>query len=288
MIYSELRNYLSQITDPDVVDLFDRSKNVLEQVGFDDWLDVMENAMGDFSSEGDDTLLDVMRQRLSQMFDSVLLAHGVMLNESAVLSDRVDILQALLAAIACEDKEELFQALERNHTDSEAFADVIAYASDLSAEKVLALIEEVSPDIVARLRELLSESEDLQMEDTQLEQTRLLEYDKYKIVFANDLRWCDKFAQFSQAVGLPFSSYAKLYMTQQFTADLTSPTDAQMAWRQICVNLIGISCLSEEGSIKAAELAKPYLEHISSDLGTITQVFNKFNDLLLEYNRAQT
>lgn len=288
MIYSELKNYLQQITDPAVIALFEKARLVLEGFGFDDWLDVIENAVGDYSFAGDDAVLDAMRKRVGEMIDSILRSHGLQLVEVATLDQRLEIGQAILNLVSYEDKQALALELRSGESDQEIFASVVAVVSSLRIEEVLSLIDEVSDALILRLKQLILAPLQLQLEDVSLEQQRIKDYEKYKTVFSRDERWCDKFAQFSQAVGLPFASYAKLYEAQRMNTDFNDSADIEMAFRRVAINLIGIGCLSEEGVINTAQNAKPYLEKITADMQTLTQFYTKLTNLLLEYNSAQT
>jgi hypothetical protein len=288
MIYSEIQNYVRQAAGGEVVDLFDRAQAVLERINFEDYLDVLENAIGDFSDQGDTAVVDVMRLRLREMFDSLLAMHGIKLVEDVPLSDRIDLVDAICAISDCDEYHSLLLALETQESPQEIFATLISLVSMLKIEDVLLMIEDVSDELVARMREVILQPSHEQLEEVEVVEERITAYQKYRIVFANDVRWTERFVEFTEAVGLPFNSYAKLYMAEQFNRDINESTDTQMAWRRVCVNLIGIACLCEEGIVKAAELAKPYLEHISSDLSALTQIYAKLTNLLQEYNRAQT
>lgn len=286
MFYPELQNYLTQVSDQDVVDLFDRAVQAFDRLQFEDSLDVFENAVGDYSDAGDSAVLDALRQRLQEMLDSILLMHGVVLTTEATLSERLGVVEAICNISDGNEKDSMLLELESNQSEPEIFAACVALQSSLKMETVLALLEDVSEGLVGRLREVIEQPKAEALEDGVLVAARLAEYAKYSIVFANEPRWCDRFTHFSEAVGLSFDSYARLYMTQQLAQDLNA--EPEVAWRKLCVNLIGLGCLSEEGVVKTADNAKPYLEQIVPEMMDLTRLYSKLTNLLLEFNRAQT
>jgi len=286
MIYSEIKNYLTQIADPETLDLFDQAVKAFERLEFEDYLDVFENAIGDYSDEGDLQVLDTMTHRLGEMVDSILLMHGVTLQTNALLSERIRILQAICFINDLEDKEALLLALESDESDPEVFAQVVAIASGLSTDSVLALIDEISEGVVPRLREFILQPKQEALENTEVVNERITEYTKYQTVFSNDARWADQFSKHSEAIGLPFDSYATLYITQQLKSDLN--TDEALAMHRISVNMIGMGCLSAEGSRMTQENARKFLELIYPEMEQLTRLDMKLSSLLLEFNRAQT
>lgn len=288
MIYAEIQNLLVNTTTPEVVSLFDRAAKVFEDLNFEDWLDVLANVVGDLSDEGDSEVVDIMRLRVNEMLDSILMMHGVVLTSEATLGDRLAIAEALSRVSGYDDKSSLLLEVESNTSAPEVLAGVVALLSDMRVEATLAVVEDVSDGFKARLREIIEGQESEQLEEIAILGDQIRAYEKYKIVFANDVRWCDRFAQFPQAFGLPFDAYVKYYLAQQVENDLVDSADTQMAWRRICINLIGIGCLSAEGVVKTADNAKRYLEQICTDLGQVTQMYAKLTNLLLEFNRAQT
>lgn len=268
--------------------MFDRAAVVFEQANFEDWLDALDNVIGDHNDQGDAGVLDIMQLRVGEMLDSLLLTQGVRLTEHATLGERLSVAEALVRIEGYEDKEALIREIESNETPQEVVAGLVALLADRPVEAVLACIEEVSEAVVAQLRSLIEGEQDELLEEVQLTAERIKAYEKFKIVFANDKRFSDRFAQFPQTYGLPFELYAKFYMAQQVEDDLIHANDTELAWRKVCVNLIGLGVLSQEGITQVSELAKRYLEQICTDLGQLTQLHIKLNNLLMEYNRAQT
>lgn len=289
MLYLELRTYLTQITDPDVVDLFDRSAAVFEDLQLENWLDVFDETIGRTSGGGDNEVLDALRNELSVMIDEVLQLHGVVMVHEAMTSDRLNMLQALFAIGNGQEKDTMRLLLQGEDSAQEILADMVQLLTAEPSERILSLLDEVSDSLLNTMRRRQQQTDSLLMdEDISLSQERFAQYAKYRIVFANDTRWCDRFVQNSQAIGLPYDSYARYYGAHQLDVDLLESSDSEIALRRVCVNLIGIGCLSQEGSTQTEMLAKPYLEKVSSDLGVITRVHSKLINLLLEYNRAQT
>jgi hypothetical protein len=287
MIYSELKNYLSQITDPDVIDLFDRAAAILDQLEVDNWLDLLETAIGEHTDDADDGILDALRKQLDELLSMVVRAHGVVLTEEATTDDYLCIVEAIAAFPNPDVVDSVRLELQSTDSDQEIFASVVALCSSMSVERVLPLIAEIEEGLIGRLREIITTKDVLVMTEESDDVTKhLTAYAKFRVVFANDDRWPDRFVHNREAVGLPFDVYARLYMTQQLQSDLKY--DQELAWRKICVNLIGLLCLSEEGEVAANFQVKDYLEKICPDMGELMRLFSKFSNLFLEFNRAQT
>lgn len=286
MIYEELKNYLVQITDAAVVEVFDNAVKVFDQMYVEDYLDVYENAIGDYSDEGDTGVLDAMTNRTYEMIDSLLLQHGVVLNSSAVLSERIAVMQALCHVNEYEDSSAVLLVLEGDGSAQEVLANVIGLVSSLNIDNLLSWIDSVDDALITRLNELFIQPVLEQLVDTEVINARQQEYGKYKIVFSESLHWADTFIRHTESIGLPFDSYAKLYMANQLKADIQADEAASM--KQIAINLIGIGCVSKEGTRGVQQNARPYLEQIYPEMAQLTRLDMKLASLLLEFNRAQT
>lgn len=286
MIYPELKNFLIQTSDPAMVEVFDNAVEVFEKLSFDDYLVVYETAVGDYSASGDQAVLDVLVKRTEEMIGSLLTMHGIALVSTVTLSESIAIMDSLCRVNEFEDKNTILLALESAQSDQEIFASVVSTVSSMDPDNVLAMIDTVDSSLITRMRELFVEPAIELIPDTELINKCLREYGKYKVVFSNELHWTDRFIKQSEAIGLPFENYAKLYMATQLKADMSN--DDNDAFRAIAINLIGIACLSREGSISVQQNARAYLEHMYPEMDKLTRLDMKLSSLLLEYNRAQT
>lgn len=286
MIYSEIQNYLTQVTDPMTVELFDSAVEVFEKLNFEDYLDAYENAIGDTIHLGDVETMDALRARTEEMIDSLLAMHGVFLVDNALLADRIKVIHALANMADYEDKSSILLALESDDGDIETFAVIVGILSGLCADNVLSWVHEIHDGLLEKMKELVVQPEIERMPEAKELMQHMQEYSKYRIVFQNDDRWTERFVKHSEAIGLPFTSYATLYMGGQLKVDLQN--DEELAMRKICVNLIGIGCLSDEGARSVRQNAHPYMEQIYPDMSQLTRLDIKLSSLLTEFHNAQT
>ncbi len=286
MIQSELQHYLTQVTDPDEQQLFGRAVALLEQLNYPDYMDAFENAVGDHTAQGDTAVLDALRSTLHEMITNVLKMHGVSMTDEATLSQHTDVVDALVRILNCDDKNTLMLALEGTESEEEIFAQLVSLVLNVHTDNLLAVIDEVSSALIERLREFIVEPAAGQLPDGEAVAKRQVDYAKYKLVFANDHHWCDRFVSHSEAVNLPFDAYASLYMNTRLKDDLVA--DELMAHRAVSISLIGMACLSSEGALALLDSALPYLERICPEMSTLNRLQIKLQQLLLEFNRAQT
>lgn len=289
MIYSEIEGYLQQVGDADLHELLSTAVNVLDLFNYPDYVDVLDNAIGDHSDEGDVAVIDALRNRVHEMITTILAQHGVELTKEATLAQATKVAHALALINHADDKNVLMLALEGEQGAEETFALLVSMVVDFHPENLLALIENLDAALIERLREFIVQPNAEHLPDAAEVNKRSAEYAKYKVVFANDEHWCDRFADRAEALNLPFDCYAALYMSGQVKIDLQNvQNDEALAFRKVCVNFIGMACLCSDGSSSVLDNAHPYLERVYPEITSLTRLYTKLQQLNLEFHRAQT
>ena len=280
MLYAELRNYLMLSTDQDTVDLFDNAIDVFNDFDIPDYMDIFDRVYGEATGLSDVEMVDGFNNTLDTILTTIITQHGIELNTSPIISDKIKICSGLYRLSTYEEKQTLLLVLDSGQSDQEIFGELMELVSDYKTEHVLSMIDSVSEFFISNFKELILTPEQNKLVSVEHSALQVADFLKFKENVTNRVLWTDKYFKHVEAIGLPFAIYLQVYLIEQrafFTeSNLTG----------VAEELIAMACLSEETSSKTLELVRKWASYVYSDLNLTTKLDIQINKLLMEFHRA--
>lgn len=284
MIYSEIKNYLTQVTSIERVQLMDRVNELLEIFADDEYLNIFNTCIGEASAFGDEAVIDALFEVAESLITALLRRRGIVLNETATLSDKVDILSAVNRLLSWEDKTSLLVIVENDAAPVERFSELVALVNGTSIDHVLSLISEFEDALIERFKDdylLITSMELIPPEDTD---RQMADYKKVKALFGNAPTWADQITRLPASIGMPFSLYLRMYLLERAQYFAGEMSDSIM--KVLAIELIHICALSEEGLAKSLQTVRAHMSEIMTDINNSTKLDVVFTQLMVEVNRA--
>ena len=280
MLYAELRNYLMLSTDQATVDNYDDAIQILNDFEVPDYMDLFDRIYGEAAHLSDVEVIDGFNNTLDTILTTIIAQHGILLNESCIISDKLKISSGLFRLNNYQDTGTLLLILETEQSPQEIFSELMELVSDYKTEHVLSMLESVSDFFIDNFKEIIITPEKNKLIPAELAALQVSDFLKFKAKITNRVLWCDKYFNHVEAIGLPFTIYLQVYLIEQ--RDFF--TESNLAG--VAEELIAIACLSEETSNKTTELVRAYAERIYSDLNLLTKLDIQVTKLLMEFHRA--
>lgn len=284
MIYSELKNYLTQVTSTEKVALMDRVIEVLDIFADDEYMNIFDSNIGENEGLGNDAVVDNVFDVAKLLLESLLQSRGIVLVEDATLSDKIDMLVGISRLLNWEDKDTLLMIVENDGSPVEKFSELIAVVNNSSIDHVLSKIEDFNDDLVRRFKEdyLDAKQNELVAPDENFQ--NIEDYKKIKRAFGDAPNWADHILRSPGSIGVPFSLYLRMYLLENaryFTSEL-SPTLIKV----LAVDLLYLCALSEEGLAHASKTIRAHMSEIMTDINNATKLDIAISQLVVEVNRA--
>lgn len=280
MHYAELRNYLTLSTDQDTVDIFDDAIDVIERYDIPDYMDLFDQVYGEASYLSDVEVVDGFKNTLSSILSTIISQHGIELKDDVLISEKIAISLGLYRLNDYEDRSSMLLILETEQSPQETLSELLSLVSEYAIEKILSLLESVSPFFISNLRSIIVTPETNKLEPVEETRQQIEDYSKFKNKFGQPILWSDKYFSHVEAIGLPYSVYMNIYVNEK----QESFTELQLPL--IAKDIVSIACLSEETVSKAKEIVQEYSDRIYSDLNLITKLDMAVTKTLMEFHRA--
>ena len=280
MHYAELRNYLTLSTDQDTVDIFDDAIDVIERYDIPDYMDLFDQVYGEASYLSDVEVVDGFKNTLSSILSTIISQHGIELKDDVLISEKIAISLGLYRLNDYEDRSSMLLILETEQSPQETLSELLSLVSEYAIEKILSLLESVSPFVISNLRNIIVTPETNKLEPVEETRQQIEDYSKFKNKFGQHILWSDKYFSHVEAIGLPYSVYMNIYVNEK----QESFTELQLPL--IAKDIVSIACLSEETVSKAKEIVQEYSDRIYSDLNLITKLDMAVTKTLMEFHRA--
>ena len=280
MHYAELRNYLTLSTDQDTVDIFDDAIDVIERYDIPDYMDLFDQVYGEASYLSDVEVVDGFKNTLSSILSTIISQHGIELKDDVLISEKIAISLGLYRLNDYEDRSSMLLILETEQSPQETLSELLSLVSEYAIEKILSLLESVSPFVISNLRNIIVTPETNKLEPVEETRQQIEDYSKFKNKFGQPILWSDKYFSHVEAIGLPYSVYMNIYVNEK----QESFTELQLPL--IAKDIVSIACLSEETVSKAKEIVQEYSDRIYSDLNLITKLDMAVTKTLMEFHRA--
>lgn len=280
MLYAELRNYLTVSTDQATVDNYDDAIDVFNDFDIPEYMDIFDRIYGEAAHLSDVEVIDGFNNTLDTMLTTIITQHGIVLNESPIISDKIKLCVGLFRLTNYEEQQTLLLILESNQTSQETFGELMELVSDYKTEHVLSMVESVSDFFIENFKNLVLTPAQEKLIPAELSVLQVADFTNFKEKVTNRPLWSDKYFSHVEAIGLPFSIYLQVYLIEQ--RDYFTETNLT----GVAEELIAMACLSEETSSKAHELVREWSDRIFSDLNLITKLDIQVNKLLMEFHRA--
>ena len=284
MIYSELRNYLVQVSSEELVDLFDRGISILEAFSVPDYLDTFDITLGDYLSSTEQESVDAVTHILITYLDKLLQEHGIFTNDQATIGFKIDLLNGIYLLQSYEDWKSIDVIIESQSTPIETFAELMMLVINHPVEAILPYILDVEDSVIDNIKVQLVDnhlSKIIPVEDIA---DQVNNYRKYKTRYRNEPIWSDKFFVNSESIGLPYHTYLCVYL-QEFNERLTPGLPNSLKAQDVAKDLFGLMCLSLEGVAKSKEVIRKYSDLIYHDLKQLSELDYCVNTIILEYNK---
>lgn len=288
MLYEELRNYLVQATDPGTVEHFDNCVELFDDFNVEGYMDTFDALIGEYSSQGETALIDVIKQQMRESLNSLLLSHGVILNDDAMDSEIYEICRGIYKIQYSKEKAAIALVLESNQSAQECFAELMVLATPFSMIKTLSLIQWIDDGFIDTAKRFFLELLETTIVPEETVHQQFLDYDHYKKL-NNVPLWTDRFFQNAGVVGLPFMVYLNSYLTQH--SEMLSSIEHDRSLRTgdrikvVAMDFVAMACLSEELVGSAKNLAEEYSDKVFTDPTLATPFVMEVTQLMLEFHR---
>lgn len=119
MIYEELKNYISQVSSPETIALFDNAVDVFEKYSFTDYMDIFDKNFGDAGDNADCTILDNLLATLRTLLTQLTSMQGITLDGETSIDMLITIADTLFELPYYSDKQTLIDILSSDENDNE-------------------------------------------------------------------------------------------------------------------------------------------------------------------------
>lgn len=297
MIYAELRNLVSRIRADNTVDILDSAKDLFDKMGHDSYMDVFEATIGSTQGSSDNDIIDNLLLDVHAILNQLFSMQGVAVVDDILLSDKIAIASALVDVFEYEDRQAIITILNADMTPEEKISDVLALVCVLNSEEIFTYIQEVNPNIIGRMLDVLGPpaQEVVDLEDA-VQQKRIIDaYVQYKQgVLNGQPHITDIYLINPQSIGLPYLMYLDNILKSSTTKSLLTELDKyDQVVRAINTNhekltsiLLGIAILSGENDMNFSKTITENLSAVSGNANTMKNITACINDLLIKMNRT--
>lgn len=284
MIYSELKNYLVQSTSPETVALVERAVKALERLDPEsEFMDTYDSVVGATIGQYDQDLIDAIVSTTVTMMEDVLQQHSIVTTEQATLSDKIEIVEALLMLQDWENKAEIEIALQTEGNQLEKLCGLFGLVHGKPVEYYLGLIDRFNPSLLDKVQEELLHTFEQELVDIGDIEQNLRDYQKVKSVYDSPSK-LDDLLKYPGAIGQPFLTYLTPWIAahEKYLGDELTPIFIQ----GMAADFMRIAALSKEGLSKAQLSVREHVHLLTTDLGQTGKIDAAVTQALLEVSRA--
>lgn len=282
MIYPELKNYLTNISSIETVDLFDNAIVVFDKYDVPDYMGIFDNTINNNSEQAAEVILDYLLSDLTLLLKHILSIQGVTLNENAVISQMTEICNSLFELPYYLDKIIIENLLSSDENDTIKFCQLINLLAPYSIEEILNVLDDLNEDFISNFKTQIK-SVDTETANLSLIKLHVDAYIRYKdIILKNQAGYCDKFFMNMSSIGLPYEEYVKQY--QNDNKEHLNDVDSTFV-NHIAQDLVGLTTLSCDGINNPLLVIRKYLGEIYPDINTTTKVDIAVSKIVLAYTQ---
>lgn len=221
-------------------------------------------------------LMDEFIAQLNRHLDYVLSEHTVILIDEATITEKNEVLSALLLVQNLEDYTGVIAALESLAPDEEQLADIISDLSSLDKIDVIRIVEDFNPSI---LQHLLKYIEDKQQDiSTEPCPDILKAYKLFNECFGNN-----HIAYELVENGLLLNQTFELYLSY-VKEDISNP---ELSAKQKALDIYSILIVSEDGNKEPTAIYRQYSQSLFQDLNQIKAVESELTNYIAIYNQRK-
>jgi len=283
-------NYLYENFSAELADEMIKATDMLEQLDYSALQTDLLNIINEVELVGTNNTNDRIYNVIHAQQILALEEFGIRLDNQATFVFANDLLELLLTMEDIHDVEPLLNIINSANNPLEAFADLADEFTDYSAEDYLTYVIEVSPMLLARIKELfnntfnnstLEEQDELTAEDTALMNTKLALLKQYRTFIHDEGGILSELFRLGLPLLLPFEIYlSKIDEEYRGNVDhfyLRSLMQAAIACDStndpITVVHTNLEILSDE-PLKAVEIDSAFKQH-AQEFQTYLKGLNK-------------
>jgi hypothetical protein len=266
--YTELEQYLINVSDSDFVELVKVVNRLFEHFDVENWTHEAGSIILENSDATDTQTLDNIKATITALVIWLLTVHGITLTDDSLLSEKVEILNSVKVINDYSDITAIENILETDKTNEEKVSDIFQLVSIFNTDKILSLLTNVDDRLLNNLT-LLTQPDTTELYDTAKEvEKQITAYIKFKIKLQDTDLYSDQYFNSLPVIGLDF----ELYVTS-YSKELPMFEDGNLDENQISLDLIGLSLLSKEFETPIT-LTRKYMHLITNDVNQSTRLDN--------------
>lgn len=291
MIYEELRNYLSQASDPVTVELFDGCVTMFDNFNLEGYMDTFDAVVGDCSDAGDTAVIDALRICLRELLDTLLGEHTIVLHAETPISKVYELCNGLYLIQNTRQQDAITLILESEQSAQEHFAELMQLVTTLPIEETLSYIESINDSFTDTAKSFFLEVLEESIIPAEQTHQQFVDYAKLKERVSDRALFTDRFFQHVEAVGLPYLVYLRYYMAHHnellnIEPDTLNLPTTRAKIAMIATDAIAMACLSKETVANAKKIIEDSADDLFSDLSVLTAFLMEVTQQLLGYNRG--
>lgn len=292
MIYEELKNLLALTRADDTADTFDLAVSLFETMGQDDYMGIFEATISSSPGLTDEELVGELINDLHVLVNNIFSIQAIKLTDEILLSDKIKLAKGLIDVFDYSDRTALMRIVETDLNPEEKLSELLSLVTEYETETVFSFIEEVSPAVPERIKELIVEEV---MEQTYNEVMKAIVelYIRYKErLMGNEPFYLDKHVSAIDTIGLEYATYLADLLKHQAFIDLLAKLDTvgklgdEAAFEQVSKYLIGIACLSVDGFTKPIEIIRANMDKITNNINALGKLETHISKYLIQLTSA--
>jgi hypothetical protein len=276
--FAELKNFLCLTRSDETAELVQNAVLVFDLYNVPGYMDVYARTMDTNQETNPNDLVFLLLDDTKTMLSMLLNVQGIVVGEQAEISDLIALTTATSDMVKHEDKQTINRFLETDESVEEIYAELVNFVSGFPIEKVLDLVDAITPNFTAMMKDAMQEPE-VNLEASELLDKIVISYKKFKAIMKEESLYSDRFLSQNSTIGLDFKSYLNIYSKSGVHLKEHTPE----TYRQVAVDLFGMACLSCDGFNNHLVIIRGELSGIYPDIGSSTKVDIEIGKLLMEY-----
>lgn len=219
-------------------------------------------------------LMDMFIAQLNRHLDYVLSEHTIFLIDEATITEKNEVLAALLLVQDLEDYTGITSALESLASDEEQLADIISDLSQLPKVEVIRLVESFNPKMLANLLEYVTQKTQEKLEEPNPE--ILKSYKLFNKCFGTN-HIGNELVEHGLLLNQPFELYLN-YVKEVLTSGNA---------KDIALNIYSLLVVSSDGNTQPNAVYREYSQGLLQDLNQIKAVESELTQLVSIFNQRK-
>ena len=272
-------------SSPETVRTFDEAIDVLDKYGVEEYMDTLEAVTFDDPDATETAVVDSLVRSLRSMLENIVHAHGLWPEDTALLSQVVELADAMYMLPDYEDQVLLGSILTSELPVHELAGEMLAILLPYSCEEIMAMLRDVSEDFEESLRLRLSvpqEDRSVMAAVPEALQKFAKAYMGFKAVIGNAKIYPDRILSEPAAIGLDYTTYLTLYQADKEGNDLDRKQPDQVGR-----DLLGMAYLSKDGVENPLVTVRQHLNELFGDINVVTKINLAVTNLTVEVSHAQ-